>query len=400
MVREDNIGMRILLVGLHRFTQPVGLCRYTANLFYSLKREKELEVILALGEWQKKYYEQALRLNVDDTNIIWVGLEKPGISRYRWYLRDAPMLARQLSANAVHAAFPVPFIRSRFPCPIVTTVHDLYAYDSPASIGYPNVWLNKLVLKQNIRSSDAIISISQFTKDSLLKWFPDVEGRMPLPVVYQGVSAGMMESAESQLPKTAPGKFLLCVAQHRKNKNLDLIIDAYCRAVEKGVIQESMQLIIVGSDGPETPRLKPMMERNKGVRFLSAIPEEQLVDLYRSCDALICASSIEGFCLPVAEALSFSRKVVCSDIPILREVAGERGTYFALEPRSSGALVEAIRECLKSSQDQTSPSAAVPRHSGEAVARVYRNVLNRSLCDFAPAEDTQRRTESFGDQRV
>lgn len=390
--------MRILLVGLHRFTQPLGLCRYTANLFYSLKREKELEVILVLGEWQKKYYEQALRLNVDDPNIIWVDLEKPGISRYRWYLRDAPMLAWQLGADAVHAAFPVPFIRSRFPCPIVTTVHDLYAYDSPASIGYPNVWLNKLVLKQNIRSSDAIISISQFTKDSLLKWFPDVEGRIPLPVVYQGISAGMMESVESQLPTAAfSGNFLLCVAQHRRNKNLDLIIDAYCRAVEKGVIQESMQLIIVGSDGPETPRLKRMMERNEGVRFLSAIPEEELVGLYRSCDALICASSIEGFCLPVAEALSFSRRVVCSDIPILREVAGERGTYFALEPRSPGALVEAIRECLKSGQDQTLTSAGVLRHSGEAVARVYMNVLNHSLCDFGNAGDAPRRTESYAD---
>ena len=177
---------------------------------------------------------------------------------------------------------------------------------------------------------------------------------MPLPVVYQGVSAGMMESVESEGTKAgSAGKFLLCVAQHRKNKNLDLIIDAYCKALERGVIHQSMRLVIVGSDGPETPRLRPMMERNKGVQSLSAIPEEELVDLYRSCDALICASSIEGFCLPVAEALSFSRRVVCSDIPILREVAGERGTYFALEPRSPEALVDAISECLKSGQDQT-----------------------------------------------
>lgn len=388
--------MRILLVGLHRFTQPFGLCRYTANLFSSLKREKEIQVILVLGEWQRKYYEQALRLNVDDTDIVWVDLEKPGLSRYRWYLRDAPKLARQVNATLVHAAFPMPFIRSLFPCPVVTTVHDLYAYDSPASIGYPNVWLNKFVLQQNIRSSDAIISISQFTKNSLRRWFPDLEARMPLPVVYQGVSAGMMESVKSEGPKTGSGgRFLLCVAQHRKNKNLDLIIDAYCKALERGVIHESMRLVIVGSDGPETPRLRPMMERNKGVRSLSAIPEEQLVDLYRSCDALICASSIEGFCLPVAEALSFSRRVVCSDIPVLREVAGERGTYFALEPRSSDALVEAISECLKSGQVKT--SEGVGRHSGEAVARVYRNVLNHSLSDFGDAEDTPIRSESFAD---
>jgi glycosyltransferase involved in cell wall biosynthesis len=371
--------MRILLVGLHRFTQPFGLCRYTANLFLSLKEVEGIQVILVLGTWQRKYYERAFRLNVDDPDIIWVDLERPAISRYGWYLRDAPNLARRLNANAVHAAFPMPFLKRAFPCPIVTTMHDLFAYDEPKSIGFPNVWVNKLVLQQSIRASDGIISISQFAKDSLQKWFPRLEARMPLPVVYQDVLPRTLEALESGAPNTAPdGKFLLCVAHHRKNKNLDLIIEAYDKALKSGVIHASTGLVIVGSEGPETPRLKPMMERNNGVRFLSGIPDKQLADLYKSCEALICASSIEGFCLPVAEALSFSRRVVCSDIPVLREVAGEQATYFALEPRSPDALVKAIDECLKSTGPNILRSARVRQNPGEEVVRVYRSVLKRS----------------------
>jgi hypothetical protein len=179
--------MHILLVGLHRFTQPFGLCRYTANLFLSLKNVESLRVTLVLGKWQREYYKRALKVDVDDPDIIWVDCEWPAVSRYRWYLQGVPRLARELNINVVHAAFPMPLVKRWSACPIVTTIHDLYAYDAPKAIGFPNVWLNRVVLQQSIQSSDAIISISQCAKDSLCKWFPHLEGRMPLPVIYQEV---------------------------------------------------------------------------------------------------------------------------------------------------------------------------------------------------------------------
>jgi glycosyltransferase involved in cell wall biosynthesis len=389
MAPDDEVAMRyvdrkcnlmhILLVGLHRFTQPSGLCRYTANLFASLKTVESLRVSLVLGQWQKEYYERALKLDVDDPDIIWVALEQPAVSRYCWYLHGVPKLARKLNVSVVHAAFPMPFVKRWFACPIVTTMHDLYAYDAPGSIGFPNVWLNKAVLQQSIRSSDAIISISQFARDSLCKWFPRLKERMPLPVIYQEVRRRTSEAADSIWPNRGPDdKFLLCVAQHRKNKNLDLIIQAYYKAIDAGVIDAMTHLVIVGSEGAETRHLKSSVKQRTGVRFLSAIPDEQLAGLYKNCEALICASSIEGFCLPVAEALSFSSRVVCSDIPILREVAGEQGTYFALEPRSTDALVEAIRESLKSSRHTRLRPALLQPNSGEEAVCVYRYALKEA----------------------
>ena len=369
--------MHVLLVGLHRFTQPFGFCRYTANLFLSLKRVKSLRVTLVLGKWQREYYERALKLDVDDPDIIWVDLKRPAVSRYFWYLRGVPQLARKLNVGVVHAAFPMPFVKAWFACPIVTTMHDLYAYDAPESIGFPNVWLNRFVLRLGISSSSAIISISRSSKDSLLKWFPYLDKRIPLPVIYQEVrprTTAMVNSMDST--RGTKENFLLCVAQHRKNKNLDLTIEAYYKALDAGVIDAGTNLVIVGSEGPETENLRSLARQRVGVRFLSGIPDEQLFGLYKSCKAFVCASSIEGFCIPVAEALSFSCRVICSDIPVLREVAGEQGTFFSLEPRSPEALVEAIQHSLKSRRRTGLRAELLQAVSGDQVVHVYSSVLN------------------------
>lgn len=368
--------MHILLVGLHRFTQPCGLCRYTANLFSSLKGVESLRVTLVLGQWQKDYYERSLKLDVSDPEIVWVTLEKPALRRYGWYVLNVPKLAKELNVDVVHATFPMPFVRKSFPCPIVTTIHDLYAYESPETIGFPNIWLNRAVLQLAVRSSDAIISISQCARDSLRRWFPNLEKRMPLPVIYQDVRSRVTETVEStSLVPACEGNYLLCVAQHRKHKNLDLVIDAYYKAIDLGVIDTATHLLIVGSDGPETSHLKSIAKPGTGVQFFNAISDERLVELYRNCEALICASSVEGFCLPVAEALSFSRRVICSDIPVLREVAGEQAEYFSLEPRSPDALLKAIEGALKSKRSTKLRPALLQPDSGREAARVYRHLM-------------------------
>jgi glycosyltransferase involved in cell wall biosynthesis len=382
--------MHILIIGLHRFTQPFGLCRYTSSLFTSLKESKAVKVTLVLGAWQKDYYHRSLNLDVDDPDVIWVDLKSPAVSRYFWYVFDVPKLARRLNADVVHAAFPMPFVRRWFTCPIVTTMHDLYAYDAPEAIGYPNVWLNRFVLRQSIGSSQAIISISQSTRTSLLRRFPDVENDVLLPVIYLQVKRRTQAEAELVRPALATDKkFLLCVAQHRKNKNIDLIIESFYKALDRGVIEAGTELVVVGSEGPETAQLKALAEPRGGVRFLSAIPEEQIVHLYKTCEALVCASSIEGFCLPVAEALSFFRRVVSSDIPILREVAGEQATYFALEPRSPDALVDSLQEALVSKRHTELRSALLLQDSVELGLRVYRWISAHEPLAAFPAFTSQ-----------
>jgi glycosyltransferase involved in cell wall biosynthesis len=343
--RDRGRVLHVCLVGLQRFLGPVGVCRYTANLFSSLRESDDIRVTLVLGKWQKEYYREAFGLDVNDPHILWVNLWRPSISRYWWSLKELPRLVQRIDADVVHALHQMPVVKELFQVPLVLTIHDLYAYDEPRALGYPNVYLNRFAIRSCLRASDEVVSISRFTRSRLQHWFPKLNERMMLPVIYQQVRVAEPRRDLDQLA-TVPARIFLCVAQHRKNKNLDLVIQSYHLGIERQLIDKDCQLVIVGSQGTETGNLKSISRRGSGVHFLDSLSDSGLAYLYSVCLLFICASSIEGFCLPVAEALLFSCRIVCPDIPVIREVAGEQATYFDLEPRSPDALLRAMLRSL------------------------------------------------------
>lgn len=372
--------MQLLLIGLHHFTQPTGLCRFTASQFLSWRSHDSIKVTLVLGVWQKEYYARTFDLNPNDPDIVWVEMRHPRWSRYAWYMWGAPRLAHRRRADVVHAMFPMPLMKHLFSCPIVTTVHDLYAWDVPETIGYPNVWLNKISTTQGLRASDAAICISSAARSSVRKWFPVLENRMPLPVIYQEFRPRSLQNDQASSQNEAGERpFLLCVAQHRKHKNLDLAIEAYYRAMDEEVLPATTRLVIVGSPGPQTLELEALARSRPGVEFLSGIPDDRLAELYRGCMALLCTSSIEGFCLPVAEALTFSCRVICSDIPVLREVAGEQGTFFPLSPRDPDALVTALKDALHSDRHLNGKSPILATDLSKRTLQIYSELLRNGL---------------------
>jgi glycosyltransferase involved in cell wall biosynthesis len=67
----------------------------------------------------------------------------------------------------------------------------------------------------------------------------------------------------------------------------------------------------------------------------------------------VAASSQEGFCLPLAEALYFSCQVVCSDIPIFREIGSSSCCYFDVERDTVKNLSQAIISTLEQPVNRT-----------------------------------------------
>ena len=64
---------------------------------------------------------------------------------------------------------------------------------------------------------------------------------------------------------------------------------------------------------------------------------EQLNSFYQTSSALFFPSRIEGFGLPVLEALVFGTPVVATDIPVLREVGGSSARYFEMDNTATAA---------------------------------------------------------------
>ena len=339
--------MHVLISALHRASKPTGICRYAVNLAECLAAAPEItKVTLIVGFWQREYFTTAFNLCFSKIDIIGVDIKNSSLSRNIWFLFGLPKLAHQLSPDLVHLSFPLPFARPLFPCPVISTIHDLYPYELPENFGKIQASFNRLFLKQCVEQSDALTCVSQTTLDRLQFFFPMLRAEQESTVIYNVVD---FKEAQPEVPKFFKGQenipFLLSVAQHRKNKNLNLLIYSYGFLLRMKKIDPTTKLILVGSQGPETENLLKQIKQLKledNVYLLSSINDQELSWLYQQCQLFIMPSSVEGFCLPLAEAMHLSCKVVCSNIPIFREIGSAECMYFSLQDNPIGNLAQAI----------------------------------------------------------
>lgn len=344
--------MNLLLAAVGRDTSPTGICRVAASHLQALLTSGFCErPHLAIGPWQREAFELLLGDRISQVTIVPAEIANNSVSRNAWYRWTLPKLALEAKADMVHYSFPAPCARDSFGCPVVLTLHDLYPFDIPENFGFPQHLVNQYILRQCVKAVDGIACVSNTTQARFEQIFPAASERIPVVVTgnYAGVERSDAFGASGEAPaELAPGPFLLTVAQHRRNKKLDVLISAYALARKLGVFSGS--LVIVGSPGPESAslhRLVKALSLSGRVIFLRSLSDAALRWLYAHAALFVITSSTEGYCLPLVEALDHHAPVICSDIPILREIAGDECDFFSLAGDARQNLVRAMEAALR-----------------------------------------------------
>lgn len=361
----------LLISALSRFTQPSGICRYAVNLASSLAGSiGGANVSMALGAWQLDYFRDLFGATCP-VNLLPVDIPNSSRTRNLWYWRDLPRLAENMNCAVVHSSFPAPLRRGAFKGLIVTTVHDMYAFDLPENFGFPAVLFNRAFFRQALRASDGVVCDSQETLNRLAYHFPRFLQTRKAAVVPCCVDfSRATPQAPGTLPFAADSPFVLCVGQHRKNKNLDLLIRAFAQLKSASAVRADLRLLIVGSPGPETEHLKQLALSSLpagAVIFAAGVADNQLAWLYQHCQLLAIPSSQEGFCLPLVEGMYFGARIACSNIATLREVGSEKCIYFDLDSTPE-PIAAAMLQGLGSPRPDY--AGAVARFSPAAVAQL------------------------------
>lgn len=377
--------MHVLISALHRPCRPTGVCRHAANLARCLADRAEItQVTIAIGTWQHDYFTTVFDLRSPKISVTCIDIPNASISRNRWFLWELPKLARQLRADLVHLSFPLPFDRRRFPCPVISTIHDLYPYECPENFGIIQAYFNRLFLKICVRQSDGLTCVSQTTLNKLKFFCSKNINHQNITQIYNIVDFNHVESKIPSFFQEAENiPFLLNIGQHRTNKNITLLIDAYALLLKTQKIDAAINLIIVGSDGPETPYLQQQIQELKlesKVYLVGSIHDNELYWLYKHCQAVVLPSSIEGFCLPLAEAVHLSCPVVCSDIPIFREIGSSDCIYFDLLTDPIQNLSTAIFKVIHQSRSicDHNPSQFSKSVISSQYLKFYSDILNSS----------------------
>jgi glycosyltransferase involved in cell wall biosynthesis len=387
--------MKIMIAAVAASDHLSGVSRHAANLAQCLLSRSEVaEVHLVIGGWQ---YE-SLRAAVTDVGsrlrIHQLDIQRGALGRNLWYFHGLPRLAERFEVDIVHLAYPAPLRRWGFDCPTVVTLHDLYPYDIPENFGFPKMLFNRAILRQCLAAADAVACVSQSTLRRLDIHAPGIALTKAV-TIYNSVDPGPPMAQASPLPWWKGEPFLLCVAQHRRNKNIVLAMEVFERLLKAGDIASDTRLVVLGIEGPETARIHRHLRASAAadrILLLRGISDAELAWCYAHCELLLAPSLIEGFGLPIVEAMLHHCRVVCSDIPAFREVGGSYCQYADLHGDAAEAFVEATRIAL---QSQRFRAAVTDCYAGARIAEAYMD-LYASLQHSALASGTGRRGHQVG----
>jgi glycosyltransferase involved in cell wall biosynthesis len=379
--RQCFLIMHILISAVSRFESPTGICRHAANLAQVLEARPEIRRIsFATGTWQKGYYRDGLGLaDSEKIKLLPISIGNNSLDRNLWFMRELPRLSKAIAADIVHLSFPVPITGRSFSCKSVVTVHDLYPYDIPENFGFPQVLLNRKFLRMAVTNADAIACVSQTTLCRLCELFPKAQ--------YKAAKIFNVVQPWRGIPRALEGLrfrcFVLTVAQHRQNKNLLLAVEGFEHLRQRGIVPRDSGLVIVGSSGPATESLKQAIAERRlqnSVQMASAISEGELRWLYENCLLFMATSRTEGFCLPLVEAMFAGCRIVCSDIPIFREIGSSECAYFELKQSPVEGLLSAARKVCEhaSRQHQTRAIEFSPEAIGAQYSELYCKLVGRS----------------------
>jgi glycosyltransferase involved in cell wall biosynthesis len=207
-----------------------------------------------------------------------------------------------------------------------------------------------------MQRAEHVTVISEYTRQSLLEWVKYPVAR--IHVIPPPLSA---EFVPSPLPRNE--HFRLLHIGTKPNKNLLRV----CEAVQ-GL---RLTLVIIGHLNEEQRALLTRLE----LRYENHVDlgPEQLVEQYRQADALVFASTYEGFGLPIIEAQAVGRPVVTSNACSMPEAAG--GAACLVDPMDVSDIRRGIRRVMDDGSYVTQlielGRANAARYTPESIAKRY-----------------------------
>jgi glycosyltransferase involved in cell wall biosynthesis len=244
-------------------------------------------------------------------------------------------LWRAGSVDLFHSPFHV--MPRRVACPAVLTMHDAFNFEQNKTSNYapPVSWAEWAyflwAIRDSLEQARRVLCVSQTTADELLRHVPGI--RKKLRVVPHGVTpifrrledrGGVTARCEELLGSAEP--FLLSIGGVSPNKNHFRTLRAFAAAFPG---DSRVRLAVVNRFGDPAPLRALACELGVSDRYLSlgCPPDDDLVTLLNGASGLVFCSIVEGFGLPILEAMACGCPVITSCLSCMPEVAGDAALF-------------------------------------------------------------------------
>lgn len=307
--------------------------------FILLGPEFDLEFLPQTGNWQH-------------VPVHWpTWLPRP--LRHPWYDNVLfPRAVVRLKPDLVMS--PYHDVRMPKAIPSIITVHDL-CFDELKAV-YPSrirsYYLRQL--RYNLSLARFVLTVSESSRDKLTEYYSLQDEH--IGVVYNTPPASFRDSCRSDAITDfkkrhyVDGRLLFYPGGPEYRKNVDRLISAFSQLIRS---DESLVLLVTGNkDSRWDSLLANCSELLKTrIKFAGRLSDEDLRLGYLSADAVVYPSLCEGFGRVCLEAMVTGVPLACSNLPVMREVAGDYAHYC--DPYSVDSIAKAVQAALN--QERPSP---------------------------------------------
>ena len=268
---------------------------------------------------------------------------------------------------------------------VVSTIHDVIPIEQPEKFTRTNAFYSGRNFWRQIRNSQAIIAVSEYTKSKIIE-VGRINDDRNIVVIPNGVrNLSALVTAE-----TMPGlrerwgidrPYVLYVGNIESRKGVATLLRAFRRLS----VAKDLQLVIAGRKCWGYEEVEALASECPAgqVVFPGYITEQEKASLLTDAHVFVYPSTYEGFGIPILEAMHCGCPVISADNSSLTELCRGAGELFTTE--SVGDLTEKLNMLLGSAQRrQTLIAAGRARaklftweRAAVDTARLYRSVVGR-----------------------
>jgi glycosyltransferase involved in cell wall biosynthesis len=214
----------------------------------------------------------------------------------------------------------------------IVTVHDLVYKRFPKTMSWKTHVEHFLFSARSIQSADILTADSGYTSDEISYFFPSRKSNYILVGCCLNLKRLSLNVPTNKISEIISkynihDKSLLFVGTLEPRKNLVFLLRLMIYLEPLG-----FDLIVVGCSGWKNESMYKIITDNKfpiqSVTFADYISDEDLNVLYKSCSALICCSLMEGYGLPLVEAMYHGLPVVAANNSSIKEVVDGYGVLI------------------------------------------------------------------------
>ena len=246
-----------------------------------------------------------------------------------WYDVKIPAVLKKYKADV--------FVSVDGLCSLTTTVsqclvvHDLAFIHYPAHIKKSHLYFYKRYTPRFLQKAKAIATVSEFSKQDIIRTYKTDPDKINVVYsaakeIFKPVSGEMSEEVKNKY--TEGKEYFLYVGAIHPRKNLVNLLKAF--SVFKKRQKSNFKLVLAGRLAWKKDTFIQNLKRYKyrdDVVILGYLDEDELVKITGSAYALVYPSLLEGFGVPVLEAMKCNVPVVTSSNSSMQEIAKDAALY-------------------------------------------------------------------------